>query len=513
MMHRHQHNPCCSSILLLLQLLLVSFVIFPPTAAFVSKRSASTSASIRILQHHRVDDDIRFRCGSSNSNSKTRLNAEERQDAYGRTIRNDSDSEVNNGLPNDPLAATSTTSPSSSNNNNPNLDPLVVCGPSGVGKGTVIESLRNRFPPDVFGFSVSHTTRQPRPGEIDGQHYTFTTKEKIQTDIDQGLFVEHALVHGNYYGTSKTAIQVLQEEGKITILDIDMQGVKSVKESGISARYVFIAPPSRQELEDRLRGRGTETEEAIAKRLGNAAKEIEYGEEEGNFDKIFVNQDVEETVDEMVEVLSEWFPQLKSSSYAPETKEEPTQQQQQHKSPAKSPPREQPFDFLAESDRMLRFPSVRKGHGRLVMAPDDVSPAERRRLELNARHMGAYTVDLEESDSNPRLGNTNPNIALDSEGFDGSNDNSSAGVPETKKGQPKKRGMFTAGRSTDKEKQQERQNSSESKKTLYSSSFVDNEEPDGPRGYPRLGKTNPTTFLDSRGSNGDDDEITYFTIT
>lgn len=497
MMNHHQHNRCCSSLLLLVQLLLVSFIIFPPTAAFVPKRNALTSARTRILQHHRVDDDIRFRCGSSNS--KTKLNAEERQDAYGRTIRNDSD-----GLPDDPLTAASTTSPSSSNHN---LDPLVVCGPSGVGKGTVIESLRKRFPPDVFGFSVSHTTRQPRPGEIDGQHYTFTTKEKIQTDIEQGLFVENALVHGNYYGTSKTAIQVLQEEGKITILDIDMQGVKSVKESGISARYVFIAPPSREELEDRLRGRGTETDEAIAKRLGNAAKEIEYGEEEGNFDRVFVNQDVEQTVDEMVEVLSEWFPQLKSSDTS-ETKEEPARQHQQQ-SPAKSPPREQPFDFLAESDRMLRFPSVRKGHGRLVMAPDDVSPAEQRRLELNARHMGAYTVDLEESDSNPRLGNTNPNIALDSEGFDGGNDNSSAGAPETKKGQPKKRGMFTAGRSTDKQKQ----NRSESKKTLYSSSFVDNEEPDGPRGYPRLGKTNPTTLLDNRGSNGNDDDITYFTIT
>lgn len=191
-----------------------------------------------------------------------------------------------------------------------NLDPLVICGPSGVGKGTVIESLRSRFPPEVFGFSVSHTTRQPRPGEAHGEHYHFTTQEDIQRDIEEGLFVEHALVHGNYYGTSKEAIEVLQRDDKITILDIDMQGVISVKESGIAAKYVFIAPPSMIELENRLRGRKTETEEAIQKRLGNAAKEIEYGEKDGNFDRLFVNNDVEQTVDEMVEVLTKWYPQL-----------------------------------------------------------------------------------------------------------------------------------------------------------------------------------------------------------
>jgi len=192
-----------------------------------------------------------------------------------------------------------------------NLDPLVVCGPSGVGKGTVIESLRKRFPTDVFGFSVSHTTRQPRPGETHGQHYYFTTLEKIQDDIEKGLFVEYAQVHGNYYGTSKEAIEVLQKQQKITILDIDVQGVMSVKESGIPAKYVFIAPPSMEELEARLRGRGTETEEAISKRLGNAQREIDYGTPL-NFDQLFVNRDVEKTVDEMVKVLLQWYPQLES---------------------------------------------------------------------------------------------------------------------------------------------------------------------------------------------------------
>lgn len=203
------------------------------------------------------------------------------------------------------------------------LEPLVVCGPSGVGKGTIIASLMQQFasrsdgtnddegnPEPPFGFCVSHTTRQARPGEVDGVHYYFTSIEDIQRDIVAGKFVEHAVVHGNYYGTSKLAIELLQQREQITILDIDMQGVKSVKDSGIPAKYVFIAPPSLEELERRLRGRGTETEEAIQRRIGNAAKEISYGQQAGNFDHIFVNQQINQTVEEMTKVLKSWYPQL-----------------------------------------------------------------------------------------------------------------------------------------------------------------------------------------------------------
>jgi guanylate kinase len=203
-----------------------------------------------------------------------------------------------------------------------NLEPLVVCGPSGVGKGTVIDSLMKHFashPTDnandcssepPFGFCVSHTTRKPRPGEIDGVHYFFSSTEDFQRDIQAGKFVEHAVVHGNYYGTSKAAIERLQRQERITILDIDMQGVIAVKESGIAAKYIFIAPPSLEELERRLRGRGTETEEAIQKRLGNAAKEISYGLEVGNFDHVIVNHHVDQTVEEMKKILQGWYPQL-----------------------------------------------------------------------------------------------------------------------------------------------------------------------------------------------------------
>ena len=196
----------------------------------------------------------------------------------------------------------------------PNVEPLVICGPSGVGKGTIIQGLMERFPNDAlhpFGFSVSHTTRQPRPGEEHGTHYYFTNMEDMQQQIDDGRFVEHAHVHGNLYGTSKQAIADLQAENKITILDIDMQGVKSVKESNLPAKYIFIAPPSFEELEGRLRGRATETEEAIQRRLGNAAKEIEYGQTEGNFDQVIVNDSVDEAVQKLVDTLEEWYPQLR----------------------------------------------------------------------------------------------------------------------------------------------------------------------------------------------------------
>ena len=330
--------------------------------------------------------------------------AEEIQDAFGRTIvqnETNADQDSHDAVTDDDPPTEIETETSNAGEKSICLEPLVVCGPSGVGKGTVIESLRKRFRPDIFGFSVSHTTRNPRPGEVHGEHYFFTTIDDIRADIDNGKFVEQAEVHGNYYGTSKQAIESLQSENKITILDIDFQGVKSVKESGIPCKYVFIAPPSMVELETRLRGRGTETEEAISKRLGNAVSEIEYGRTEGNFDRIFVNEDVETTVDEMVVVLSEWFPQLKTkAAILPPV------------------PTEIPFDFLAESDKMMRFPSVRKGHSKLEVR--DLGE-QHNRAEANGNHHGYYTVDLEEPEGPrgyPKLGKTNPNIVLDREDGD-----------------------------------------------------------------------------------------------
>ena len=173
----------------------------------------------------------------------------------------------------------------------------------------MIELLRTKYPTQ-FGFSVSHTTRKPREGEQDGVHYNFTTVESIEKEIADGKFVESANVHGNYYGTSVAAVETVQKQGKICILDIDVQGVQNVKKSTLDAIYLFVAPPSMEELEKRLRGRGTESEEAVVKRLKNAKDELDYGMGEGNFDRVFTNDDLDKTFEALVEQFQKWYPQL-----------------------------------------------------------------------------------------------------------------------------------------------------------------------------------------------------------
>jgi len=347
------------------------------------------------------------------------------QDHYGRTIQKTAQQNEDNNINKEetdrsPQAETKTIKATS------NLEPLVVCGPSGVGKGTVIDCLRKRFPSNVFGFSISHTTRQPRPGEINGQHYYFTIIEDMQRDIDQDKFIEHALVHGNYYGTSKEIIEVLQGEDKITILDIDMQGVKSVKESKVPAKFIFIAPPSMIDLENRLRGRGTETEEAIQKRLGNAVKEMEYGQHDGEFDRIFVNNDIENTVDEMVEILNEWYPQLKenplkkqvdSSIKAGENNliQQAIMDEQQSSPPLDTTIKEtcRRIDIMGASDKMLDLPSVRIGH-------DQLEPIDRTEQQTTITTTDSVKEEndnekIKLSSSSPFrfLGNPDPNLMVE----------------------------------------------------------------------------------------------------
>lgn len=180
------------------------------------------------------------------------------------------------------------------------LDPLVVCGPSGVGKGTIIGKFLSES--NAFGFSVSHTTRDPRPGEINGVHYHFTSKPLMQSLLDEDYFLESAEVHGNLYGTSWQALHDLQQSGKKCLLDIDVQGVQRLKKlpsrENWKPRYIFIAPPSAEILEERLRGRGTESEESLRRRISNARSEIEYGLEAGNFDAIVYNDDLEKAVED-----------------------------------------------------------------------------------------------------------------------------------------------------------------------------------------------------------------------
>lgn len=168
----------------------------------------------------------------------------------------------------------------------------------------------DRFPNNQFGFSVSHTTRKPREGEVDGVHYNFTTVDAIKKEIADGKFIEYADVHGNYYGTSVDAVETVQSKGRICVLDIDVQGVQNVKKSSLNPLYVFVAPPSMEELEKRLRGRGTENEEDIKKRLANAQDELDYGQRAGNFDSVFINADLKATFDDMAEAFKDWYPQL-----------------------------------------------------------------------------------------------------------------------------------------------------------------------------------------------------------
>ncbi|KAG4305709.1 hypothetical protein PORY_000619 [Pneumocystis oryctolagi] len=171
---------------------------------------------------------------------------------------------------------------------------IVISGPSGSGKSTLIRRLFADHP-ECFGFSVSHTTRPPRVAEKDGVHYHFTTNEGFSKLISEGAFIEYAFFSGNMYGTTIKAVEDVIAKGYTCIMDIDIQGVQSIKRAPIHAKYVFIAPPNLTVLEERLRKRGTDTEESIQERLERAILEIEYAKTPGSHDLMLVNDDLDET--------------------------------------------------------------------------------------------------------------------------------------------------------------------------------------------------------------------------
>ncbi|KAG2749086.1 guanylate kinase [Suillus brevipes Sb2] len=172
------------------------------------------------------------------------------------------------------------------------VSPLVIFGPSGVGKGTLINRLIKEFP-NAFGFSVSHTTRAPRPGEIDGKAYHFTTTDTFKNLISEGAFIEHAQFSGNFYGTTIQAVQDVAATGKRCILDIEVQGVQQIKQTPLHATVIFISPPSMTVLNKRLRGRATDSEDAIQRRLAIARREIDYARQPGSVDYVIVNDDLD----------------------------------------------------------------------------------------------------------------------------------------------------------------------------------------------------------------------------
>ncbi|XP_077463658.1 guanylate kinase 1b isoform X1 [Stigmatopora argus] len=222
--------------------------------------------------------------------------------------------------------------------------PVVLSGPSGAGKSTLMKRLMKDHE-GVFGFSVSHTTRNPRPGEENGkglnalpmllgatllpvadvfssedldtsfscpiesesphEDYHFTTREAMQEGILRGDFIENAEFSGNLYGTSKAAIEDVQAKNLICILDVDIQGVKRIKETDLNPIYISIQPPSMDILEKRLRDRQTESEESLLKRLEAARIDMELSKEPGVFDMVIINDDLERAYEELKEILND----------------------------------------------------------------------------------------------------------------------------------------------------------------------------------------------------------------
>ena len=175
---------------------------------------------------------------------------------------------------------------------------LVLSGPSGCGKGTVLRALMAGR--EDMAFSVSATTRSPRPGEVDGREYFFVTRERFMEMVEQGELLEHAEFVGNCYGTPKAPVLQQLDAGRHVLLDIEVQGAAQVKKAMPEAVLVFLTPPSLEELERRLRGRGTETEEKILQRLKTAEYEMTLA---GEYDYTVVNDEVARAAAELAEIL------------------------------------------------------------------------------------------------------------------------------------------------------------------------------------------------------------------
>ena len=167
----------------------------------------------------------------------------------------------------------------------------VISGFSGAGKGTVVKQLLDKYD---YGLSISATTRSPREGEQDGREYFFKTKEEFEQMIAEHQLIEYARYVGNYYGTPKEYVVQQLEQGKDVILEIEMQGALHVREILPEVNLIFLTPPAVDVLENRLRGRGTETEEVISNRMARAKEECSYMEK---YDYIVVNDDLDECVE------------------------------------------------------------------------------------------------------------------------------------------------------------------------------------------------------------------------
>jgi len=175
---------------------------------------------------------------------------------------------------------------------------IVLSGPSGAGKDTVLGPLLEEL--EGLTYSVSATTRSPRPGEVDGKHYHFVTREHFEELVKAGEMLEHAQYSGNLYGTPKAPTDKMLSAGTDVLLVIEVQGALQVKSKVPSAIMIFLAPPNIAALEERLRGRATESDEAIALRLETAKKELGQA---GRYDYLVINDDVVRAKDELASII------------------------------------------------------------------------------------------------------------------------------------------------------------------------------------------------------------------
>ena len=178
---------------------------------------------------------------------------------------------------------------------------LVVSGPAGVGKGTVVSLVRERNKDIVF--SVSMTSRKPRPGEKDGVNYFFVSRDKFLEMVEENLLVEWVEYCGNYYGTPKQYIEQQLEQGNIVLLEIEVEGARNIKKQYPKCVSIFITPPTAEELKNRITKRGTESPEIIEKRMKRAIKELEYMDK---YDYTIKNDSVDESVKQLLEIIEKY---------------------------------------------------------------------------------------------------------------------------------------------------------------------------------------------------------------
>lgn len=175
---------------------------------------------------------------------------------------------------------------------------LVVSGPSGAGKGTICQMLRDSLPD--LGYSISVTTRQPRSGEVNGVNYFFKTVPQVKEMIERGELLEYAEVYGNYYGTPRQYVMEQLQSGRDVLLEIDIQGALQIKRRFPEGVFVFIVPPSLDELSARIYKRGTDSEDVIQRRMASAASELTYAAE---YDYIIVNDIAEKAAQKVLTIM------------------------------------------------------------------------------------------------------------------------------------------------------------------------------------------------------------------